>query len=103
MERLKYIRFGDIPTGERSTVWRVETPVEKERGVSVYNCLMVGDEVMGVVLPIPITEQSLNTFQSLVQYDDRPCYLVEGDCVGRGSDGEPLLRNVEIVKQIKYK
>ena len=103
MERLKYIRFGNIPEGERSTVWRVETEIGTERGVSVYNCLMVGDEVIGVVLPIPITEQSLNTFQSLVQYDDRPCYLVEGDCVGRGSDGEPLLRNVNIVKKIKKK
>jgi hypothetical protein len=103
MERLKYIRFGDIPKGERSTIWNVETKVGKERGVSVYDCLLENEEVKGIVLPIPITEQVLNTFLSIVKYDDRPCYLVEGDCVGRGSDGEPLLRNVEIVKQIKYK
>ena len=103
MERTKYIRFGDVPENERSVKWRVETPVGTERGVSVYNCMVDGDDIVGVVLPFPITEQSLNTFQSLVRYDDRPCYLVEGDCVGTGSDGEPLLQNVNIVKQIKYK
>ena len=103
MTKLRYMRFGDIPKGERSTVWNVETPVKKERGVSVYNCLYVDDDIIGVVLPLPITEGALNTFTNIVKYDDRPCYLVEGDCVGKGSDGEPLLRNVKIVKQIKYK
>lgn len=103
MIKLKYIRFGDIPEDEHSIKWDRDSCVHAERGVSVYNCLYVDDDIMGVVLPLPITEQALDTFTSLVRYDDRPCYLVEGDCVGRGSDGEPLLRNVKIVKQIKYK
>ena len=103
MEKLKYIRFGDIPKDELSIKWDGDNYVHAERGVSVYNCLYVGDDIIGVVLPLPITKQALDTFTGLVRYDDRPCYLVTGDCVGRGSDGEPLLRNVEIVKQIKYK
>lgn len=103
MIKQKYIRFGDIPKGERSTIWRVETEIGKEQGVSVYDCLCTDNDTIGVVLPLPITENALNTFTNLVKYDDRPCYLVEGDCVGKGSDGEPLLRNVNIVKQVKYK
>lgn len=103
MIKQKYIRFGDIPKGERSTIWRVETEIGKEQGVSVYDYFCTDNDTIGVVLPLPITENALNTFTNLVKYDDRPCYLVEGDCVGKGSDGEPLLRNVNIVKQIKYK
>lgn len=38
MIKQKYIRFGDIPKGERSTIWRVETEIGKEQGVSVYDC-----------------------------------------------------------------
>jgi len=31
---------------------------------------------------------------------DHPCYLVYGALIGRGSDGEPLLRSPDIIKQV---
>lgn len=33
--------------------------------------------------------------------DGRICFLVNGSFAGFGSDGEPLLKNVRIIKQIK--
>ena len=99
-----YIRFGDIPEDECSIKWdRENHRCKTEKGVSVYNCTIYPDGSVGVVIDLPITAYTLHTFQSLVEYDDRPCYLVEGDCVGRGSDNEPLIKNVRIVKQIEYR
>lgn len=58
---------------------------------------------MEVCLPLPINANTLDTFRNLVEYENRPCYLVNGDYIGKGSDNEPLIRNVSIVKKIKYR
>ena len=52
-------------------------------------------------LTLPTTKTTLYTQQHLLEYDNRHCYLVTGDCVGHGTDGEPLIVNVKIVKEIK--
>lgn len=95
-----YIRFGDIPEGEKSSVWRGDEFLGKENGVSVYPAFKHnGNIVLG--LSLPITKTTLHTQQHLLEYDNRPCYLVKGDYIGNGADGEPLIRNVEIVEEIK--
>ena len=96
-----YIRFGDIPKNERSKIYRGEEEIGEEEGVSVYDALI--DDWGGVTLglSLPVTRTSLYTLQHLIEYDNRPCYLVSGNYIGKGSDGEPLIRNVKIVEEIK--
>lgn len=99
-EKPLYIRFGDIPTNGKSKVYNGEAETGIEEGVSVYPAFETnGDIVMG--LNLPITRSTLHTQQALLEYENRPCYLVTGDYVGKGTDGEPLIENVRIIKEIK--
>lgn len=95
-----YIRFGEIPTDEKSKIYRGEMKVGTENGVSVYPAFKTdeGDIVLG--LNLPITKTTLYTQQHLIEYDDRPCYLVKGDYVGKDTDGQPLINNVSIIEKI---
>lgn len=98
-----YIRFGNIPKNETSKIWRGEEEVGEEKGVSVYPAILCKDGTVAVGLSLPVTRTSLYTLQSLLEYDKRPCYLVTGKEVGRGTDNEILLKGVEIVREIKYR
>jgi len=95
-----YIRFGEIPTDEKSKIYRGEEEVGAENGVSVYPAFETneGDIVLG--LNLPITKTTLYTQQHLLEYDDRPCYLVKGNHVGKDTDGQPLIDNVHIIRKI---
>lgn len=95
-----YIRFGEIPTDEKSKIYQGEIEVGTENGVSVYPAFRTdkGDIVLG--LNLPITKTTLHTQQHLLEYDDRPCYLVKGNYVGKDSDGQPLINNVHIIRKI---
>ena len=95
-----YIRFGDIPTDEKSKIYKGEIEVGTENGVSVYPGFKTseGDIVLG--LSLPITKTTLHTQQHLIEYDDRPCYLVKGDYVGKDTDGQPLINSVSIIEKI---
>ena len=95
-----YIRFGEIPTDEKSKIYQGEIEVGTENGVSVYPAFKTseGDIVLG--LSLPITKTTLYTQQHLIEYDDRPCYLVNGDYVSKDTDGQPLIKNVSIIKKI---
>ena len=96
-----YIRFGDIPTNGKSKVYNGEIEIGIEEGISVYPAFedKEGNIILG--LNLPITKTSLHTQQHLLEYDNRPCYIVTGDYVGKGTDGEPLIKNVRIIKEIK--
>ena len=94
-----YIRFGEIPDNEKSKIYRGEEEIGEEDGVSVYPAFEVnGDIVLGLTLPI--TKTTLYTQQHLLEYENRPCYLVKGDYVGKDADGQPLICNVQIIKKI---
>ena len=95
-----YIRFGEIPTDEKSKIFQGEIEVGTENGVSAYPAFKTseGDIVLG--LSLPITKTTLYTQQHLIEYDDRPCYLVKGDYVGKDTDGQPLINNVSIIEKI---
>ena len=99
-----YLRFGEIPENEKSSFYFNDDVVGEENGVSVYRAIEDADGTLSVCIPIPITKTTLYTFQSIIQYENRKCYLVTGDVVGRGSDNEPLLKNVRIIREIdKYR
>ena len=67
-----YYRFGDIPEDGYSSIWRIDELIGKEKGVSVYEAYYYGSR-----------------------------YLVTGDLLDeRGSDGEPLIKNVKIIKKL---
>ena len=97
-----YLRFGNIPEDEISRIyWNGEEEIGQEVGVSVYDAIESADGTYSIGLPLPVTRTSLHTQQHLIEYDNRPLYLVTGDFVGRGRDNEPLIRNVRIIKELK--
>lgn len=95
-----YIRFGDIPKDEQSSIWRGEFEVGKENGVSVYPCVVNDDGTFSIGITLPITRTSLDTFRHLIEFDNRKAYLVIGKFVGRGKDNEPLLKDIKVVREI---
>ena len=95
-----YIRFGDVPTDEKSRVWASGVPVAEELGVSVYHAL----ESCGMFFPVLPEESNadgvMDYFMFLL-HRERPVYLVTGDELGfEGRNREPLLRNVVVLKEI---
>lgn len=95
-----YIHFGEIPSDEKSKIYQGEVEVGTENGVSVYPAFKTneGDIVLG--LNLPITKTTLYTQQHLLEYDDRPCYLVKGDYIGKDTDGQSLINNISIIEKI---
>lgn len=84
-----YLRIGEIPKGERSANYVTGRP---ENGVSVYP---IGSDGRPFV-PNDWDENDVADFHSRLVSSDR-MYLVQGDEVGKGQGGEPLLKNVRIV------
>ena len=104
---LVYVRFGDVPECGRS--WN---SLDKfyEEGVSVYEAIH-RDGVYQILLPkmdstsIISLGMCFNAAQGLSgQIDRKNClYLVEGNKIGIGSDGEPLLKSCKIIREIFHK
>lgn len=84
-----YIRFGTVPQSGYSHNYRDNRP---EKGVSVYAAVKVDDtyyiDVVG----------SIFTYGGV---SNRECYSISGDVLNEtGSDGEPLVENASIIRQI---
>jgi len=92
-----YIRFGDVPEGERSEGYILGESFQ-EMGVSVYDADW-DKNFLWWDLNLPGGESGPGTMASLLG-GDRPIYLVQGKQVGEGADGEPLLRDVKTVKRL---
>jgi len=89
-----YLRFGNIPGDERSYDNRND---RREDGVSVYDCerdATDDDAPVGVDEAYYPKGSMLQTAFLLMA---RQAYLVTGEQVGTGADGEPLLRDVDVV------
>ena len=82
-----YIRFCKVPQDEKSCNFMRN---RKEDGVSVFRADDNG---------IPILENAEQA-KSLWARLHRRHYLVTGDVVGIGQDGEPLLKNVKVVRRL---
>ena len=92
-----YVRFGDIPEGERSYN---STDECYEDGVSVYaaeiESVPAESDADGMFVPVG------NKTLQIIMLAQRDTYLVTGERVGTGVDGEPLLRDVEIVGELEH-
>lgn len=96
-----FFRFGEIPSNERSCIWRGEEKIGEEQGVSVYEAHKTLNETYSPVLPWPPKANTLDTFYYLIRYFNGKKYLVTGDLLPtRGNDGEPLIVNVTIIKKL---
>jgi hypothetical protein len=87
-ERL-YIRWGAIPPRERS---RNHATGRLERGVSVYAARWDPERRRVIVIDDALPGTGL-----MLMFLGFPVYLIVGHEVGRGSDGEPLLRQVRVI------
>ena len=97
-----FYRFGEIPEDECSSIWNNNNEViGKEKGVSVYEAHKNINGTYSPVLPFPTNEMAFNDFIYNVKYFTGNKYLVTGDLLGEtGTDGEPLIKNVKILKKI---
>lgn len=87
-----YVRFGKLPPNGRS---RNHADGTLEEGVSVFH----GERLpSGEARPLPNTNQELGSLLSLFTRD---LYIVTGEEIGTGSDGEPLIRNARIWRKAK--
>lgn len=97
-----FYRFGEIPEDECSSIWNNNNEViGKEKGVSVYEAHKNINGTYSPVLPFPTNEIAFNDFIYNVKYFTGNKYLVTGDLLDEtGTDGEPLIKNVKILKKI---
>ena len=98
-----FYRFGEIPEDECSSIWNNNNEViGKEKGVSVYEAHKNINGTYSPVLPFPTSEIALNSFIINVAYFTGNKYLVTGDLLDEtGTDGEPLIKNVKILKKLQ--
>lgn len=87
-----YLRFGEIPESGKS---KNHLTGNLEIGVSVYDCVFLNGRYK-LVMP-NLTHSACVSLSGVLE---RPCFLVTGVLIGRGSDGEPLLRSPVIIKPI---
>jgi len=93
-----YIRFGNIPDNEISKVYRGDATIKEEAGVSVWDCTFADDVPYPMLPPNPSKDAVSDYFYHI--FGDRPVYLVTGDeLIEKGSDGEPLLKDVTIIRE----
>ncbi len=104
-----YIRFGELPEGERSEYGGLlkgtkfehlyhDVP-EREAGVSVWEARRRPDGSLLIVLP----QSKRDRVQArcwvrnhAFAKEERPLYFVSGRVVGKGASGEPLLRDCSL-------
>lgn len=101
---MQFLRFGYIPKNERSAIHCNEEIIGYEKGVSVWNCFFdVVSSKYALIYPYfssRFTECDFENDCTGYYYKEKPIFLVEGDIVSFGSDGEPCIRNVRIIKQL---
>lgn len=91
-----YIRLGDIPKDELSLNHSTKT---FEKGVSVFRGVVYKDNYLPIV-EYPEKAGTILPMQGMFYHWDKPVYIVKGNEIGLGSDGEPLIKNVHIIKRI---
>ncbi len=95
----KYIRFGRIPKDEISKAHRGDGILWNEKGVSVYNSVIVNDVYFPVLPPNPSESAYADYFYFL--FSNKRVFIVTGDeLTEKGSSDEPLLKNVKILEEI---
>lgn len=114
-DNMQYIRFGEVPQNEKSVNF-LKLTFDQQDDFS-FACDMVGYDEAVKRLPESCFEPGISAFEavdgmpdllnmrlvsSLSNRLEDSAYLVEGEEVGRGNDGEPLLKNVKIIRKLEY-
>lgn len=86
-----YVRFGPLPKGGRSKNYATGA---LEQGVSAY---ATSYDLVKNQLKIDFRGFLGGIFTLL----DRPAYILRGDLMGYGSDGEPLLSNAQVARRLR--
>lgn len=98
-----YIRFGEIPQNGKSAIWHNNECVGYEDGISVYEAHRNVDGIYTPVIPYPLRPTTLDDYIYHLMHFRGHKYLVRGNLLGNtGSNGEPLLEEVEIVKELFF-
>lgn len=115
----RYMRFGELPVNGKSVNFR-KMNFEKQDDFLFFlrydakeaydmveercpECLESGVSVFDVDendRPILANDELRRSYERRI-YQKESCYIVTGVEVGRGQDGEPLLKDVEIVETLK--
>ena len=108
-----YLRFKHIPRSKKSNIYRNGIIIGKELGVSVFELHEINN-VLRVVFPVYIEngivknvdstpEGYSNDFSMLwSEFVDGliPAYLVTGTEICKGSDGEPVIKNIKVIRKL---
>lgn len=89
-----YIRFNDLPHSGYSTNYATR---KKESGISCYEARW--DLVSGAYKR---NGDGLDGAAIYYIMSESPVYLVTGEEIGKGSDGEPLLKNVKMLAKLTF-
>lgn len=80
---------------------KVTKKIGEEPGVSVYEAHKNINGTYSPVLPFPTKEKAINDFIYYIRHFTGNKYLVTGDLLDEtGTDGEPLINNVKILKKL---
>ena len=108
-----YLRFKHIPRSKKSSIYRSSVKVGEELGVSVFELAEING-VLRVVFPVYIENSIMKNFDSTPEgysndfsmlwneFMDNliPAYLVSGTEICKGSDGEPVIKDVKIIRKL---
>jgi len=98
-----FIRFKNIPKNEISGVYDGDCgKIRDELGTSCYQFIKNGKNYNIILSSISIGFL-YDLCYFLNQFEDGkiPAYLIEAEQVGLGSYGEPVVKNINIIKKIK--
>ena len=108
-----YLRFKHIPRSKKSSIYRSSVKVGEELGVSVFELAEING-VLRVIFPVYIENSIMKNFDSTPEgysndfsmlwneFIDNliPAYLVSGTEICKGSDGEPVIKDIKIIKKL---
>lgn len=89
-----YIRFGRLPKGGKS---KNHATGEREKGTSAYR----GEYDLNTGLIRFSSENGLSGAALSYLIEGRQAYLVMGEEISTGSDGEPLLQDISVIGRLK--
>lgn len=94
-----YVRFKDIPKNGKSGIYVNGIKLSEEEGVSCYNAIIIGEFIYIIMTHVP----SITYYTLITEYNEGciPLYIIDGEEIGIGVDGEPLLKNPKIIRCIK--
>ena len=99
-----FIRFKNIPENEISGVYDGDCgKIRDELGVSCYQFIQQGENYNIILSSISTGFlHDLCWFLDDLQDGKIPAYLIEAEQVGIGSYGEPVVKNIKIIKELEY-